>query len=123
MANNKNDENDDLVGFEEYINSIGETSALDKNDKTDKSFTSIRVSNPNEHLSFLGHDFERLKKTANLICDRLPQYEKYPQSEQLLQTEIHTLNKVKADLIETLKKDGSIFHHSLGSIINSFFKS
>ncbi len=123
MSNSKNKDGDDLIGFEDYINSIGEGESLSRSDKLDRAQNIARSTNPNENLSFLTHDAERLKKINNLICDRLPQYEKYPQSEQLLQAETHALNKVKSELIETMKKDGSDFHKSLGSIINSFFKS
>lgn len=109
---------DDLAGFEEYIDSLDGNS--NKGDRLDKV---PRSANINEHLSLLINDQERLKKMSYLLCKRLPQYDKYPQSEQLVKTENYLLTKTKADLIEMIKKDGSTLHQNLMQIIDSFFKS
>jgi hypothetical protein len=124
MPKFKDGDSEDLVGFEEYLESIGEPVQNNpiKNDGKGNAPTP-RPSNPNENLSFLINDSERLKKLSNLLCNRLPQYEKYPQADQLIQAENHTLNIIKSDVIEILKKDGSIFHQSMAQLINTMFKS
>jgi hypothetical protein len=114
MTKNKKDPND-LVGFEEFIESLDAGPAF-----VDR--ITIRKDNAPDYYTFILNDQSRLKKIATIIGQRLPLYKKFPQSQTFIQEEQQKVTALKAELIDILKRENSPLQKSLAEIFNCFIK-
>jgi hypothetical protein len=113
MTKKKND--NDLLGFEEFIESIDNgPSFVDR--------ISLRKDSAPEFITFITNDLTRLKKIITLQGQRLPLYKKFPQSEQVVKDEQAMVNQLKSELIDLLKKEKSPMYKSFAEIYSAFSK-
>jgi hypothetical protein len=114
MTKKRGDPND-LVGFEEFIESMDHSPGF-----ADRIVIKKDNIQP-EFMTFIMNDQVRLKKLTNLVGQRFPIYKKFPQSHNLIQDQQQQLNTLKAELIETLKKEHSPLQKSLQEVFKCFF--
>lgn len=114
MTKNKKDPAD-LVGFEEFIESMDSGPAF-----VDR--ITIRKDNAPDYYTFIMNDQSRLKKISIILGQRLPLYKKFPQSHTFIQEEQQKVNTLKAELIDILKRENSPLQKSLAEIFNCFIK-
>jgi hypothetical protein len=117
MDNKKNlkiDQEDDLKGFEDFIDSIpadhkSQNIGIKKNDS---GF---------EHFTFLTNDGARLEKLKVLFNEKLPFSSKFDQSKKLIHDQLEEISILKERLHSTLDRDGSPYRKSISEIFNSYF--
>jgi hypothetical protein len=113
MDKKKNQDIEDLKGFEEFINEHSEEgSFLPKTPGKEVSF---------EHFTFLTNDADRLVKIKNLLMEKLPFTVKYDQGQRLIDGQKKEIEIAKKQLHEIFKQKGSPFLRSLSEIFDTFF--
>jgi len=102
---------DDLKGFEEFIDSVGDGPAIDKNPK----------SVGGEALSFIINDNVRLKKLSQLVADQLPLAKNHSQGERIIEHQRNLNRQLKNQLFSVLKEADSPLQKSLEQVWDNFF--
>lgn len=115
----KNLEEDDIKGFEEFIEGQPADSSFlprgvgGSNKKNDAGF---------EHFTFLTNDSDRLMKLKLLLSEKLPFSSKFDQSIKLIKDQKDEIIVLRKKLFEALDKEGSPYRKSLSEIFNSYFE-
>jgi hypothetical protein len=110
----KTDHEDDLRGFEDFIESIptDQKSQNAGNKKNDNGF---------EHFTFLSNDGTRLEKLKVLFNEKLPFSSKFDQSKKLITDQLEEISILKERLYSTSDRSGSPYRKSISEIFNSYF--
>jgi hypothetical protein len=114
----KNNESDDIRGFEEFIEShLSESQFLPRAvggnvKKNEAGF---------EHFTFLMNDSQRLNKLKNLVSTRLPFSAKFDQGPKLIKEQEEELEVLKVKLFELSQAQDSPYRKSLAEIFDSYF--
>ena len=106
---------EDLKGFEEYIDSqSNDTNFLPRGNaaKKDVSF---------EHFTFLTNDSSRLTKLKDLLMEKIPLASKHEQGEKLIQNQQKEILLLKNNLFDHFNKPKSAYRKSIQEIFDSFF--
>lgn len=107
---------DDVRGFEEFIDAEADKSFLGKpqGSKRETSF---------ESFTFLTNDGERLMRIKNLLSEKLPFLSKYTQGENLLERQREEISDLKDKIFTISDQKSSPYRRSLGEIFDSYFRS
>lgn len=115
----KNLEQEDLKGFEEFI----------EGQPADSTFLPRGVGGGSkknevgfEHFTFLTTDSDRLMKLKLLLSEKLPFSAKFDQSAKLIKDQKEEVNFLRKRLFEVLDKEGSPYRKSLSEIFNPYFE-
>ena len=113
--NNKNNIEEDLKGFEDFIESIpsetkSQNNGLKKNDSNVENYT------------FLSNDGVRLEKLKVLFNDKLPFSSKFDQSKKLISDQLEEISILKERLYSTSDREGSSYRKSISEIFNSYYE-
>lgn len=115
----KNLEQEDIKGFEEFIEGQSQESsflpkgAVGNSKKNEAGF---------EHFTFLTNDAERLSKLKSLLSEKLPFTAKFDQSAKLIKDQKEEISSLRKNLFQILDEPGSPYRKSLAEIFNSFFE-
>ncbi len=104
---------DDLKGFEEFIEHSPEEIVLDKSAK----------NLGGENLTFVTNDNIRLKKVAQLVADKLPVVKSFEQGPRIIEHQRNLNAQLKNELFKHLQKEDSPLQKSLSMIWDGFFKN
>ncbi len=118
MDNKKNIKtniDDDLKGFEDFIESIpSETKQqLGTQKKNETNF---------ENFTFLSHDGARLEKLKILFNDKLPFCSKFDQSKKLMTDQLEEISILKDRLYSVAERESSPYKKSISEIFNSYYE-
>lgn len=114
---NKTNEDEDIRGFEEFI----------EGQNSDQNFLPKGAggAKKNEagfgHFTFLTNDAERLRKLNLLLSKKLPFSSRFDQSDKLIKEQREELDIIKSKLFEFCDKEDSRYRKSLNEIFDSFF--
>lgn len=114
MDNKKNQ--DDVRGFEEFIDAEADKSFLGKPQGT-KRETSF------ESFTFLSNDGDRLMRVKNLLSEKLPFVSKYGQGEELLERQTDEIADLREKIFTISDQKNSPYRRSLGEIFDSYYKA
>ena len=115
----KNLEQDDIKGFEEFIEGqLQDTSFLPKG----AGGSSKKNESGFEHFTFLTNDAERLSKLKSLLSEKLPFSSKFDQSAKLIKDQKEEISLLRKNLFQLLDEQGSPYRKSLSEVFDSFFE-
>lgn len=105
---------DDLRGFEEFIeHATNSQPASEKNAGKNVG---------GENLTFLTHDYERLKRIAELLSHKLTVARKHEQGEKLLENLTAQNARLKTELVALLQGSDSPLGKSMAEIFDGYFR-
>ncbi len=111
-------EDDDLKGFEEFIQGQGnDSSFLPKpagNKKNELGF---------EHFTFLTNDTSRLTKIKNLLNNQIPFTARFDQSEKIIKDQRDEIELLKTKIFKICDEKNIGYKKSLEEIFDTFFSS
>ncbi len=113
--NIKNNVEDDLKGFEDFMDSIPSET---------KSQHGVQKKNETnfENFTFLSNDGARLEKLKVLFNDKLPFSSKFDQSKKLITDQREEISILKERLYSTANREGSPYQKSISEIFNSYYE-
>ncbi len=107
---------DDLKGFEEFIEAESDKSFLGKptgGQKRENNF---------ENFNLLANDAERLTKVKNLLSQKLPFATTYSQGKQIMRAQREEIQDLKRRIFVLSDKPRSPYRKSLSLIFDTYFK-
>lgn len=114
----KNLEEDDIKGFEEFIEGQPTESTflprgVGGNKKNEVGF---------EHFTFLSNDAERLTRLKNLLGQKLPFSSRFDQGGKLIKDQKDEISLLKKRLFSILDEEDSAYRKSISEIFDAFFE-
>jgi hypothetical protein len=107
-------QDDDLRGFQDFIDSQSDQTATLKSPKKDIS---------HEQVTFLTNDSLRLTKIKNLLTSKLPFVTQHEQGLEIIKKANEEGEMKRSKLFEIFSKPSSNYHKSISAIFDSYYNN
>ena len=112
----------DLKGFEDFIHKAQEEEEeLLRSDKNYSSSSKSKNEATFEHLTFLGHDSDRLRKIKDFVGKKIPFATEHQQLEKILEKQKDETEFLREEIFQRSDEKSSSYRKNLSKIFDQFF--